>query len=411
MRDEDIKRPAAVSRKDLYRRVWETPITRLAAEYGISANALAKICDQLKIPYPPRGHWAKKAAGKKVVEYRLPEPDSNTPLEVMITPTPAPTPAPALPPELEATIDAVREKVAKISVSSRLVRPHPIIAAWLADHERKKREAKQERDPFHRQIMQPAKLTDLDRRKLRIQDALFKALELHGFIIKSEQYRGVYFEIENERIDYVLREKQKQVRRPLTDDEKRWGFDHNKPWRQELKPTGILVFAIKTYLGNGLQDEWIETADKPIEAQVPDIVAALLLAGQVLAARRRKHIKDEKRHHEEQRRRHIEKRRQQQDVDRWQRFVTLAQQWKSAEAVRQFLAALENTPQFEGITYGDRSPVEWQNWAQSWLEKFDSLIGGPEKIYSDLAEEHPPNSGSRHFVGLKIYFDGRHPAA
>jgi hypothetical protein len=91
----------------------------------------------------------------------------------------------------------------------------------------------------------------------------------------------------------------------------------------------MLVFAIKTYLGRGLPHEWMKTADKPIEIQVPDIVAALLLAGQVLVERRRQRIEDEKRYHEEQRKRHIEKQREQQDLDRWQRFIALAQQWKN----------------------------------------------------------------------------------
>jgi hypothetical protein len=45
-------------------------MSRLAADYGISGNGPAKICDRLKIPYPPRGYWAKKAAGQKVVQYR-----------------------------------------------------------------------------------------------------------------------------------------------------------------------------------------------------------------------------------------------------------------------------------------------------------------------------------------------------
>jgi hypothetical protein len=77
MADEAQKRPVIVGRKDLHRQVWETPITRLAADYGISGNGLAKICDRMKIPYPPRGYWAKKVASKKVVEYQLPEPDAG----------------------------------------------------------------------------------------------------------------------------------------------------------------------------------------------------------------------------------------------------------------------------------------------------------------------------------------------
>lgn len=65
MTGERKKRPVMVSREDLYQQVWQTPMSRLAAEYGISGNGLAKICDRLAVPYPPRGYWAKKAAGKK----------------------------------------------------------------------------------------------------------------------------------------------------------------------------------------------------------------------------------------------------------------------------------------------------------------------------------------------------------
>jgi hypothetical protein len=51
-----------VSREELYRQVWETPMSRLAKQYGLSDNGLAKICNRIRVPYPPRGYWAKKAA-------------------------------------------------------------------------------------------------------------------------------------------------------------------------------------------------------------------------------------------------------------------------------------------------------------------------------------------------------------
>jgi hypothetical protein len=95
MAGEGAKQPVTVSRDELYRQVWDKPMSRLAAEYGISGNGLAKVCDRLKIPYPPRGFWAKKAAGHKVVQYRLPEPGADTPDKVTIAPTPPPAPPPA----------------------------------------------------------------------------------------------------------------------------------------------------------------------------------------------------------------------------------------------------------------------------------------------------------------------------
>ncbi len=41
MVDEQQKQPITVRREDLYRQVWEKPMRRLAADYGISGNGLA----------------------------------------------------------------------------------------------------------------------------------------------------------------------------------------------------------------------------------------------------------------------------------------------------------------------------------------------------------------------------------
>lgn len=38
--------PTTMTREELYGAVWTTPLSRLAEEYGISGNGLAKICDR-----------------------------------------------------------------------------------------------------------------------------------------------------------------------------------------------------------------------------------------------------------------------------------------------------------------------------------------------------------------------------
>jgi hypothetical protein len=57
---------ASYDRKKLYREVWAEPTQKVSARYGISDVALAKACRQLQIPKPPRGYWAKRAAGRPV---------------------------------------------------------------------------------------------------------------------------------------------------------------------------------------------------------------------------------------------------------------------------------------------------------------------------------------------------------
>src|SRR5690625_227341 len=58
--------PMNVSREELYEQVWSTPTAQLAKEFGVSDVAIGKACRRLQIPKPPRGYWARLAAGQKV---------------------------------------------------------------------------------------------------------------------------------------------------------------------------------------------------------------------------------------------------------------------------------------------------------------------------------------------------------
>lgn len=57
---------ARYNRQRLYEEVWAEPTQLVAKRYGVSDAAIAKGCKALGIPKPPRGYWAKKAAGLKV---------------------------------------------------------------------------------------------------------------------------------------------------------------------------------------------------------------------------------------------------------------------------------------------------------------------------------------------------------
>ena len=77
-------RSISLSRDELYRRVWSNPVESVAKELGISGRGLAKICTRFEIPVPPRGYWAKLAAGKRAPEIPLPSTDSKLPFEIQI---------------------------------------------------------------------------------------------------------------------------------------------------------------------------------------------------------------------------------------------------------------------------------------------------------------------------------------
>lgn len=62
-----------LTRAELYELVWSEPMTKVAERYGVSGSYLARICTNLNVPRPERGHWAKLAFGKSSPQLPLPD--------------------------------------------------------------------------------------------------------------------------------------------------------------------------------------------------------------------------------------------------------------------------------------------------------------------------------------------------
>ncbi|QQR74042.1 MAG: hypothetical protein IPJ17_00085 [Holophagales bacterium] len=79
-----------LDRQKLFERVWAVPVETLATEWGLSGRGLAKACKRLRIPVPPRGYWARVAAGQRPSRPRLPGLPAGQAEEVIVyTPLPA----------------------------------------------------------------------------------------------------------------------------------------------------------------------------------------------------------------------------------------------------------------------------------------------------------------------------------
>lgn len=348
-------------------------MSQLAERFGLSGNGLAKICRRLDVPCPPRGYWAKLAAGKKVTASTLPKVRPDIPSSVTIHGKRT-TRVEELAPELAAGLSAAMEKVGTIQVPARLQKPHAIIAGWLAEHHRQIELAKRDRWGSH---YRPRDFSPMGRRRHRLLDALFKELERQGAKTGENDRRELYSEVAGERLEFELREKYKQVRRPLTADELRWG-GNKTGMRQELQPTGFFLFAMKSYLPGSLRREWLERDDAPIEDRLGEIVATFLVAGPILAKERRQREERARREEEERQRR-------KQDRNRWRRFSEIAKTWDEVGAARRFLQALREVDQ-PSVAMVDGKPVsEWLDWAERKLKAADPIEQGLPAIFQDIA--------------------------
>jgi hypothetical protein len=65
---------ASLTGEELYEQVWATPMSRLAAHFGLSDVGLANACDRHNVPRPPRGHWAN-------LQFGTPSPRSLPPCD------------------------------------------------------------------------------------------------------------------------------------------------------------------------------------------------------------------------------------------------------------------------------------------------------------------------------------------
>ncbi len=130
-----------LTRQELYEKMWLQPAIALAEEFGISGRGLGKICSRFEIPVPPRGYWAKLAAGKHVTRGPLPTAKSDIPSEILIQPSPEGSEA-ALPEQVRAEVTAVLENRDQIRIPETLRSPHPIVERWL-DQKRERRKVDQ----------------------------------------------------------------------------------------------------------------------------------------------------------------------------------------------------------------------------------------------------------------------------
>jgi hypothetical protein len=96
-----------ISREALFADAWTRPLSRIAAEFGVSDTALRKMCDRHDIPTPGRGYWAQVASGQTFPHPQL-RPAKGQHLEtVRIVGAQQP------PPEVRAVVAAAKAQAAE----------------------------------------------------------------------------------------------------------------------------------------------------------------------------------------------------------------------------------------------------------------------------------------------------------
>jgi hypothetical protein len=370
------RQAVCLTREELYEKMWSRPAIALAEEFGISGRGLGKICSRFEIPVPPRGYWAKLAAGKRVTRAPLPTAKSEVPSEISIQSSPEGLAA-ALPEKVRSEVTAVLENRQQIQVPETLRSPHSIVKRWL-EQKRERRKV----DQLSGRRSEPP-LDETERRKLRILSAIFTETEKLGHAVK-ETHGEAYFEIGAQRLDYRLFEPSKQVVIQLSDEERRRSWNPAITTRTDLEPTGELCFEITTWISEPIRKRWRDGKRKKLEEQLGELVAGLIKAAAIEKELERIRAEKERQRQELERQRMEQERLRRIDAARWRHISELAMASRQASIVRTFLDELEDrAKKMVGAVELPAETRNWFSWARKRADAADPVFSAADKLVTE----------------------------
>jgi len=287
-----------ISRKKLYQLIWNTPITKLAKQHGIPADAIRNICKKLEIPTPSSGYWSKLKFNKPVEILPLPKiknDNQETNIEIINGKWVLKEHFQSVFYRLKNEIEANYKLPNK--TPEKLIKPHPLIKAAKAD-------LKNYQHPkgwiFKKHIRYTSQnIVNIEVSKENIlkalcfMDAFIKLIEKrnHSIVINGYHTEVIIFE---ERITIRCREVLKRIK--IKDPHSMYNREDTV-----LIPSGIIAFEMgKSYW----KREWRESEKKPLETKLSNIVTSLELKAKKQIEER---IENEKWHIENEKRLKIEK--------------------------------------------------------------------------------------------------------
>lgn len=357
-----------LTREELHARVWQQPMRTLAEEFGISDVALAKTCRKAKVPVPGRGHWARKAAGKKVRTVLLPpirDSEREVPRVIEFWPRQKPEPMAARVVE-QVEFEARPEN--RIYVADSIRRPHPLVRATM-------NALKQSAGTRHDGYLRNWTTRHLDvevtkamlQRAMRIMDAVVKAFETRGWEVTlgAGDDRNSYVTILGQRVPFGVREPRRRVNVPPA-ERRSYGPDYQE------QPSGRLALVLRDYWGHSVKKSILETDARPIEGRLNDFVVAAVALANERAEWERRRAEAEERRRIEERQRHEEHRQHEAEAARIKGLEEEAERWYRARRVREYVDAVRAAAQAGSETGGDRL-TPWIQWAEGYARSLDPV--------------------------------------
>lgn len=394
------------TRQQLYELVWSGPMTTLAKTLAISGVGLAKACRRGNIPVPPRGYWARLAAGQRVARTPLPRraPGASDRVTVGAGRPQAFQPQrdenhhgnetaddsvdseelPPTPPVYDETLDEVETRIrhalpAKFRFVRTLENAHPQIARLLREDEERREAMTKNRYAWDK----PRFESRFEQRRLVFLSNLFTLLgrlEAQGSA-HGREGRELNVHVGNQYVKF--RVETLVTLRPRT-----------RPTGTKKEPMAVEVDVARWQHGEPEEKLfWRDEEDGKLEDRLREIGVAIVLTGERQYRKSRAFSYNLNRRSFEER---IEKARQaREEAERLERearlqadrdrITRLFDQVNARQQAQQIRAYVDDVLSLPGAAAGrafDGDLDVWAHWARSVADQLDPLAS-PEQASSD----------------------------
>ena len=364
-------------REELYEKVWEKPMLKVAEEYGVSSVALGKTCRKLCVPVPGRGHWAKLAHGHQGVK-RMPLPKLDKVPVIFRSPIAArkPPSSDQVDPEVVAVDQLFSSGALNAQPVDPAARTHPLIrhtASLLRSRSRKDEHS----------ILLPRDVGGLDvkvsegalERALQVMAQVVAVLERQGHGVAVSDTGGTIAVINGDRVSFGIEEPIRKVvvQKPhVPNPTDRWDYDEIISY----EPVGKLALCIHSDTPWGEREErkrWSDAKVQRVESRIADFVAGLMRTAVAQRRREEKHKRDEAEKDRRARERAQLQKDVQQEEEKLKEFDDWMDAWERAERMRSFIAAYAEKSSLWSVEKQPKYKA-WIEWATRQADRADPFI-------------------------------------
>jgi hypothetical protein len=360
------------NRQELYEKVWQFPLRKLALEYGISDVGLSKVCRKLEIPLPGLGHWTKIACGHTIARPPLPVME-NIPVLIRQIREPETHLLPEDTPELERI-----ERVAAATTPpvTKAMLAHPLIEKTrLLLNEARSRNGEKLWASREAEWLDLRVTKNCLARALRGMAVVIHMLEREGFklVVEKKQSESTNAIIYGEDIRFGIVEKSRQIKSTTTSG----SYTYNQV---TLEPTGILSLEVWNYCPERLRRAWRDSERAKLEEYLPASIAGMMKIA--LAARARRDAEEKK---EQARQKRIDEvRAVLEQIEKEEKKIKALEReaiaWHRAERIREYIAAVRRDAVRKTDPEDQAKVLEWVEWAERQADRIDPLKPSPHSL-------------------------------